>query len=92
MGDVTSLQPNLFNIAPIELKLVLWIKGSEVNIPIKFQENLRTLKFLVKFMHYVIFYLYDSEMYRLYRTKLYGLVMVNLYKENDVIMEIMGKS
>ena len=31
-------------------------------------------------------------MYKLYRTKLYGLVMVNLYKENDVIVEIMGKS
>ena len=41
-------------------------------------------------MHYVIFYLYDSEMNRLYRTKLYGPVMINLYKENDVTFEIMG--
>ena len=31
-------------------------------------------------------------MYRLYRTKLCGPVMVNLYKENDVMFEIMGKS
>ena len=31
------------------------------------------------------------KMYRLYRTKLYGLVMINLYKENDVFIEIMGK-
>ena len=46
----------------------------------------------MKFMHYVIFYLYCYEMYKLYRTKLYGPVMINLYKENDVIIEIMGKS
>ena len=39
-----------------------------------------------------IFYLYGSEMYRLYMTKLYGPVMINLYKENDVMIEIMGKS
>ena len=31
-------------------------------------------------------------MYRLYRTKLYGPVMIKLYKENDVTVEIMGKS
>ena len=43
-------------------------------------------------MHYVIFYLYGSEMYRLHRTKLYGSVMIKLYKENDVIVEIMGES
>ena len=29
-------------------------------------------------------------MYRLYRTKLYGPVMIKLYKENDVTVEIMG--
>ena len=29
-------------------------------------------------------------MYRLYRTKLYGPVMIELYKENDVMIEIMG--
>ena len=40
-----KLGPNLFNIAPIEQKLVLWAKGGEVNIPIKFEENLRTLEF-----------------------------------------------
>ena len=39
-----------------------------------------------------IFYLYGSELYRLYRTKLYGPVIVKLYKENDVFIEIMGKS
>ena len=38
-----------------------------------------------------IFYLYDSEMYRLYRTKLYGPVMIKLNAENDVMIEIMGK-
>ena len=37
-----------------------------------------------------IFYLYGYEMYRLYRTKLYGPVIINLYKENDVMIEIMG--
>ena len=31
-------------------------------------------------------------MYRLYRTKLYGPVMIKLFKENDVMIEIMGKS
>ena len=31
-------------------------------------------------------------MYRLYRTKFYGPVMINLYKENDVMIEIIGKS
>ena len=40
---------------------------------------------------YYIFYPYGSEMYRLYRTKIYGLVIINLYKENDVAIEIMGK-
>ena len=30
-------------------------------------------------------------MYRLYRTKLYGPEMIKLYKESDVIIEIMGK-
>ena len=29
-------------------------------------------------------------MYRLYRTKLYGPVIVKLYKGNDVTIEIMG--
>ena len=42
-------------------------------------------------MHYVIFYFHGSEMYKLYRTKLYSPVMVKLYKENDVIIEIMGR-
>ena len=37
-----------------------------------------------------IFYLYGSEMYRLYRTKLFGPVIIELYKENDVTIEIMG--
>ena len=49
------LQPNSFNIAPIELKPGLWIKDGKVNIPTKFQENLRNLDFLVQFMHYVIY-------------------------------------
>ena len=31
-------------------------------------------------------------MYRLYRTNLYGAVMIKLYKENDVFLEIIGKS
>ena len=31
-------------------------------------------------------------MHRIYRTKFYGPVMINLYKENDVFIEIMGKS
>ena len=38
-------------------------------------------------MHDVIFYLYGSEMYRLYRTKLYGPVMNKLYKENYVLLK-----
>ena len=47
----------------------------------------------MKFMHYVIHSsFYGSEMYRLYRTRLCGPVMVKLYKENDVIIEIIGKS
>ena len=29
-------------------------------------------------------------MYRLYRTKLYGPIMIKLYKENDVMTKIMG--
>ena len=29
-------------------------------------------------------------MYTLYRTKFYGPVMIKLYKENDVTIEIMG--
>ena len=37
-----------------------------------------------------IFYLYGSEMYRLHRTKLYDPVMIELYKENVVMLEIMG--
>ena len=43
-------------------------------------------------MHHVIyFFLFGSEMYRLYRTELYGPFMINLYKENDVMIERMGK-
>ena len=82
----------MFNIAPIELKLVLWIKSDEVNIPTKFEENLKKLKFSKIYALCCVFYLYGPEMYRLYRTILYGLVIVNLYKENDVFIEIMGKS
>ena len=41
---------------------------------------------------YYIVYFYGFEMYGLYRTKLYGSVMVTLYNENDVFIEIMGKS
>ena len=41
-------------------------------------------------MHDVIFYLYGSEMYRLYRTELYGPAMVKLYKENDVFIKKNG--
>ena len=41
---------------------------------------------------YALFYLYGPEKYGIYRTKLYGPVMIKLYKENDVIIEIMGKS
>ena len=82
----------MFNIAPIELKLFLWVKGGEVNIPSKFEENLRTLDFCDVYALCYISYLYGSEMYRLYRTKFYGPLMINLYKENDVIIEIMAKS
>ena len=39
------LQPNSFNIAPVGLKLALWVKSGEVNNSTKFQENLRTLDF-----------------------------------------------
>ena len=35
----------MFNIASIELKLSLWAKSGKVNIPTKFQENGRMLKF-----------------------------------------------
>ena len=38
----------------------------------------------------VIFYLHGSEMYRLYGSKLYGPVMVKLYKENDVLLKRNG--
>ena len=36
---------NLLNIAPHELKLVVYVKGSEVNIPTKFQVILKKLNF-----------------------------------------------
>ena len=39
-----------------------------------------------------IFYLSGSEMYKLYSTELYGPVIIKLYKENDVMIEIMSKS
>ena len=86
------MQPYSFNISPIELKLGLWVKSGVVNIPTKFQENLRILIFCVIYALYYIFYLYGSEMYRFYRTKLYGPVMIKLYKESDIFVEIMGKS
>ena len=41
----------MFNIGPIELKLGLWNKDGEVNISIKFQENLRTLDFLCNILY-----------------------------------------
>ena len=46
MSSEKKLQPNSFNIAPIELKLSMWIKDGKVYIPTKFQENLRNLIFL----------------------------------------------
>ena len=47
----------------------------------------------MKFMHYVIYCtFYGPEMYRIYMTELYGPVMNKLYKENDVNIEIMGRS
>ena len=45
MGFRKSYEPDSFNIAPIELKLGLWFKGGVVNIPTKFEEILRKLKF-----------------------------------------------
>ena len=33
-----KVQSNSFNIAPIELNLVLWLKSGKVNIPTKFQK------------------------------------------------------
>ena len=42
---------NSFNIAPNELKLGVWVKGGEVNIPTKFEGNLKKLNF-VKFRHF----------------------------------------
>ena len=44
-GFYKKLWPNSFNIAPIELKLGLWAKSGKVNIPTKFQENQRIVKF-----------------------------------------------
>ena len=82
----------MFNIAPIELKLVVWVKADEINISTKFEENLRISIFSAIYAFYYIFYIYGSETYRLYRTKLYGPVMIKLYKENDVMIEIMGES
>ena len=61
----------MFNIAPIELKLGLWMKCGKVDIPTKFQENLRTLDFSEIYALCNKFCLYGSEMYRLYRTKLW---------------------
>ena len=46
MGFVKSYGLTNLYIARIELKLVLWVEGGEVNIPTKFEENLRTLDFL----------------------------------------------
>ena len=40
------LKSYLLNIAPNELKLAVWVKGGEVNIPSKFERNLKKLKFL----------------------------------------------
>ena len=45
MGFVKSYGQTQFNIAPIELKLLLWIKGGVVNIPTKFEENPKKLNF-----------------------------------------------
>ena len=40
---------NSFNIASNDLKLGVWIKDGKVYIPTKFQENIRTFKFLCNF-------------------------------------------
>ena len=36
---------NSLNIAPNELRLAVWVKGGEVNIPTKFQVILKKLNF-----------------------------------------------
>ena len=43
---MNSFTANSFNIAPIELKLSMWIKDGKVYIPTKFHKNFRTLGFL----------------------------------------------
>ena len=37
-GFYKNLWPNSFNIAPIELKLGLWAKSGQVNIPPNFKK------------------------------------------------------
>ena len=51
-----KLWPNAFGIAPIELKLCIWIKDGKVYITIKFQENVRTLKFCAIYVLHYIFH------------------------------------
>ena len=43
-------------------------------------------------MHNVIYSTFMVLKCMEYRTNLYGPVMIELYKENDVFIEIMGKS
>ena len=72
----------MFNTAPNELKLVLWIKSGKVIIPTKFEGNLKTSNFYIKFMHYVIVYtFYGLEIYEIYRVNCHGLVMNKIYKK-----------
>ena len=68
------------------------MKGGEDKIPTKFQVNLENLNFYESYALCSIVYLYGPEIYRTYRTKLYGPVMIKLYKKNYIILEIMGKS
>ena len=44
-GFVKSYGTTCFNIALNDLKPGVWVKGSEVNIPTKFEGNLKELNF-----------------------------------------------
>ena len=68
------------------LKLV-WVKGSEVNIPTKFEGNVRKLKFCEFYAYVIVYTFYGLEIFEIYRANCHGLIMNKIYKETEIYLK-----
>ena len=82
-----KVKSNLLNIAPIELKFVVWVRSGQVNIPTKFQVNVRKLKFYEFYASWYSLYLLWSWIFEMYGVNCHGLIMNKTYKEIEIYLK-----